>query len=94
VALLRCLPAALALFFMVPAQAAIVTNRGPGNAKLTVIETNASRELLVSPSQSVTFCEKGCVVRLGSGTSVVLSGSETLAIEEGVIFLAAPGDRE
>lgn len=73
------------------ASAAQLTNIDTVEQKLTISENNASRELTVKPSETIgDICNAGCTMKMPNGQEYDFSGSETISIEKGLLFLDEP----
>jgi hypothetical protein len=71
-------------------QAATLTNLNREKTSIIVIEGNSEKTLSLKPDEKLNFCTKGCVVRLGNNDDYNLAGDETIATEEGLMFLDRP----
>lgn len=76
-----------ALYLAASVQAATITNRSVEYEYISVIEGNAERSVAIGPSESITICSRGCVVRLSNGEEYELFGDEEVSIEDGLMFI-------
>jgi hypothetical protein len=96
----RVIPACLvtALLFSSAACAVTVTNRDDRDHKVTVIEGDAQKDLVIKPRAVLEgVCREGCLIRLddSDGDPYELEGSEVTSIEEGQLYddeLEAPAE--
>ena len=80
-------------FFAVPADALTISNDDPDAHTVTVTVGSDSKELTVAPDQQVdATCAEGCKVKLENGEEYDLKGTETVSIEDGVIFVDSSPD--
>ncbi len=93
---LACLGLCLGLLSVVspaPAGALTISNADPDPHTITVSVGGDSKELTVAPDQEVDAgCSDGCKVKLENGEEYDLKGTETVSIEDGVIFVDASPD--
>jgi hypothetical protein len=78
------------LLLIVPAEAATITNRNPSHEVVVVIEGDLERDVQFGPSETLSLCKGGCVVRLSNGDEYELFGDEKVSIEDGLMFLEVP----
>jgi len=72
-----------------------LTNRDERDHKVAVTEGDKRSEHVVKPGGELTgICEKGCIIRLddnaGDDQDYELEGTETVAIEEGLLYYEGP----
>ncbi|WP_036483930.1 hypothetical protein [Nitratireductor basaltis] len=65
------------------ASAASIVNRDEETHTITVTENGDQARLSVSKDETVQFCNDGCFVTMPNGDREVLTGSETIEIEQG-----------
>lgn len=86
---LHTVAAIAALLMTSTAYAVTVTNRGDKEVKLTVIEGEGRQEKIVLAGKVIEgVCQKGCIIRLNDSEKdeYELTGSETVSVEEGVLY--------
>lgn len=80
--------ACLALMLSQPAGALQLTNHDPVEQKIVVTEKSDSRDLVIKPSETLKdLCSDGCTMRMPDGEEYEFDGSETVFVEEGLMFL-------
>ncbi|WP_336056710.1 hypothetical protein [Nitratireductor sp. CH_MIT9313-5] len=65
------------------AYAASVVNRDEETHTLTVTEGGDQTRITVAKDETIQFCQSGCFVTMPNGDREVLTGSETIEIEQG-----------
>jgi hypothetical protein len=78
---------ALAAMSPVSVFAITLTNLDPADRKLIVIEGDKRSEETVNAGQTVTLCEKSCVIRVPEGEDYAFDGSEEVLLEENLLAL-------
>lgn len=63
--------------------AASVVNRDEETHTITVTENGDQSRISIAKDETVQFCEAGCFVTMPNGDREVLTGSETIEIEQG-----------
>lgn len=82
-----------ALLWTATAQAASITNRDEKDHKVTIIEGDVKRDLVLKPSEAIEgVCESSCVVRLNDSENdeYELEGPDVVSIEEGFLYYDGP----
>jgi hypothetical protein len=69
------------------ANAISLTNRGAENQKLIIIEGDTQKMHVIKAGEKLVLCEKACVIRLSGGEDYEFDGTETVVLEEGLLFL-------
>jgi hypothetical protein len=75
------------------ASAISLTNRDTTSRKLIVIEGDAQSERVIKAGEKIELCEKSCVIRLPDGEDYEFDGTETVTLEDGLLFLDNSGDQ-
>jgi hypothetical protein len=75
------------------ASAITLTNRDTADQKLIIIEGDKQNERVIKAGEKLELCEKSCVIRLPDGEDYEFDGSETVSLEEGLLFLDTPEDQ-
>ncbi len=85
----------LAALALSPAAASAITltNRDTTDQKLIVIEGDKQNERVVKSGEQLELCQNSCVIRLPDGEDYEFDGTETVSIEEGLLFLDNPEDQ-
>ncbi len=72
------------------ASAINLTNRDSADQKLIVIEGDTQNERVIKAGEKLDLCEKSCVIRLPDGEDYEFDGTETVSLEDGLLFLDTP----
>ena len=91
---LRLLAASALVLGPTAASAISLTNRDTADRKLIVIEGDTQSERTIKAGERLDLCEKSCVIRLPDAEDYEFDGPETVSLEDGLLFLDNPGDRE
>ncbi len=75
------------------ASAISLTNRDTSDQKLIIIEGDTQNERVIKAGEKLELCEKACVIRLPDGEDYEFDGTETVSLEEGLLFLDTPQDQ-
>jgi hypothetical protein len=85
----------MSVVFAHPAEALTISNADPAPHTITVTVGSDSKELTVPADQDVdAACADGCKVKLENGEEYELKGSESVSIEDGVIFVDSSPDAD
>ena len=75
------------------ASAISLTNRDTAEQKLIVIEGDTQSERVIKAGEKLELCEKSCVIRLPDGEDYEFDGTETVSLEDGLLFLDTPEEQ-
>jgi hypothetical protein len=70
-----------------------LTNRDSADQTIVVIEGDKQKERTIGAGDKLQLCEKSCVIRLPDGEDYEFDGTESVSLEEGLLFLDNPEDR-
>lgn len=77
-----------ALLFVVPADAATITNNEASDQKVTVLQGDASEQVAIAPGQTMEgICSASCTLRLSNGDEFDLEPEDTVSMEDGSLFV-------
>lgn len=79
--------AAIALFAATGAEALTLKNTDSDPQTVTITEAGKAKELKMSPGEVSNLCPKGCALKLDNGEEYEFEGTESVSIEDGVIYL-------
>lgn len=78
---------AIALVAASEASALTLKNTDTDPQGVTVTEAGKERQLKLAPGDSSTLCPKGCALKLDNGEEYEFEGTESVSIEDGVIYI-------
>jgi hypothetical protein len=95
---MRLLPRLLTVFPLIfgpsAASAISLTNLDTADRKLIVIEGDTQAERVIRAGEKLNLCDKSCVIRLPEGEDYEFDGSETVSLQDGLLFLTNTGDQD
>ena len=90
----RVLIVAPLAFWPVSVSGITLTNRDSSDQTLIIIEGDRQSERTIRAGEKLELCDKSCVIRLPDGEDYEFDGKEIVSLEEGLLFLDNPEDKQ